>query len=69
MNVDILDTAFTEYFEKILLKIIKNDCRQVTFEEYLRRKTWLSQLRGWISYQMIRLLMRLMAQMTSRKGK
>jgi cardiolipin synthase len=69
MNVDILDTAFTENFEKTLLKIIKNDCRQVTFEEYLRRKTWFSQLRGWMSYQMIRLLMRLMAQMTSKKGK
>ncbi len=69
MNVDILDSAFTENFEKTLLNIIKNDCRQVTFEEYLRRKTWFSQLRGWISYQMIRLLMRLMAQMTSKKGK
>jgi cardiolipin synthase len=69
MNVDILDTAFTEKFEKILLKIIRNDCRQVTIEEYLRRKTWLSQFSGWISYQMIRFLMRLMAQMTSKKGK
>jgi cardiolipin synthase A/B len=69
MNVDILDAGFTENFEKTLLEIIKNDCRQVTFEEYLRRKTWFSQLRGWMSYQMIRLLMRLMAQMTSKKGK
>jgi cardiolipin synthase len=69
MNVDILDTPFTENFEKHLLRIIKNDCRQVTFEEYLRRKTWFSQFRGWISYQMIRLAMRLMAQMTSRKGR
>ncbi len=69
MNVDILDTAFTENFEKILLKIIKNDCREVTTEEYLRKRTWISQLRGWTSYQMIRLLMRLMAQMTSKKGK
>jgi cardiolipin synthase len=69
MNVDILESAFTEQFEKILHNIIKNDCRQVTFEEYLRRKTWFSQLLGWISYQMIRLFMRIMAQMTSKKGK
>lgn len=69
MNVDILDSAFTGKFDKILLDIIKNDCRQVTYQEYLRRKTWFSQLSGWMSYQMIRLLMRLMAQMTSRKGK
>jgi len=69
MNVDILDQGFTEKFEKILLKIIKDDCRQVTVEEYLRRKTWISQLTGWSSYQMIRLLMRLLSQMTSKKGK
>jgi len=69
MNVDILDQGFTEEFEKTLLKIINNDCRQVTVEEYLKRKTWLSQFLGWISYQMIRLVMRLMAQMTAKRGK
>jgi cardiolipin synthase len=69
MNVDILDSAFAEQFEKILLKIVKNDCRQITFEEYIRRRTWLSHSLGWISYQMIRLLMRIMSQMTSKKGK
>ena len=69
MNVDILDQGFTEKFEKILLKIVEDDCRQVTVEEYLRRKTWISQLTGWSSYQMIRLLMRLLSQMTSKKGK
>jgi cardiolipin synthase len=69
MNADILDTAFTENFEKILLKIIKNDCRQVTAEEFLKRRTWYSRVRGWFSYQMIRFLMRLMSQMTAKKGK
>ena len=69
MNVDILDTTFTGNFEKLLLSIIKRDCRQVTVEEYQRRKTWFSQIAGWTSYQMIRLLMRIMAQMTSKKGK
>ena len=38
MNVDILDQAFTEEFEKVLLKIIKDDCRQVTIEEYPQKK-------------------------------
>lgn len=69
MNVDILDQRFTEKFEKILLGIIRDDCRQVTFEEYLHRKTLVSRFTGWVSYQMIRLLMRIMAQMTSKKGK
>jgi cardiolipin synthase len=69
MNVNIMDDAFTSDFEKKLTEIIKNDFRQVTVEEYLRRRTWWSRLRGWTSYQMIRLLMRIMAQMTSKKGK
>jgi cardiolipin synthase A/B len=69
MNVDILDSSFTEGFEKILLKIIKNNCRQVTFKDFLLKKRWITQFSGWISYQMIRLFMRIMAQMTSKKGK
>jgi cardiolipin synthase len=69
MNVDVLDTAFTGKFEKLLLKIIRDDCRQITFEEYLKRKTWFSQFAGWTSYQMIRLFMRIMAQMTAKKRK
>jgi len=60
MNADILDTRFTRQFEKLLLGIIEKDCRQVTFEEHIHRKTWLYQLSGWFSYQMIRILMRLM---------
>lgn len=67
MNIEVLDEAFTGKFEKILGRIIKDDCRQITVEEYLRRRTWLSRFTGWISYQMIRMLMRLMAQMTSKK--
>ncbi len=68
-NVDILDNGFTRYFESILLKIIEEDCSQVKFEEYLRRKTWVSRLADRISYQMIRLLMRILAQMNRKKRK
>ncbi len=69
INVDILDDRFTRNFEKELLRIIAEDCRQITIEEYLRHKTWLSKLADRISYQMIRLLMRIMAQMTQKKKK
>lgn len=69
MNVNIMNEAFTTGFEKILTDIMKNDCRQVTVEEFLRRRTLWSRFSGWTSYQMIRLLMRIMAQMTSKKGK
>jgi len=66
MNANILDTTFSEQFEELLLEIIEKDCRQVTLEEFIQHKTWHSQFSGWLSYQMIRILMRLMFLMTSR---
>jgi cardiolipin synthase len=69
MNADILDTGFAEKFEGILQEIIEKDCRKVTFEEYIRRKTWFFQLTDWLSYQMIRLLMRLMFAHAPKKSK
>jgi len=67
MNVNILDEGFVSKFEDILLGIIDRDCRQVTIEEYNRRRTWFSNFSGWFSYQMIRFLMRIMFQLTSKK--
>ncbi len=67
MNVNVLDASFTREFENLLLRIIRDDCRQVTIEDYLRRRTMISRFTGWLSYQMIRILMRWMAQMTSKK--
>jgi cardiolipin synthase len=67
INAAILDDRFTSRFEEILLEIIKNDCRQVTIEEFHRRSNWFSRLSGWISYQTLRILMRIMYQMTSKK--
>jgi hypothetical protein len=69
MNADILDEKFTAMFEKMLLEVIKKDCRQVTFEEYTRRKTWLFRLIDWFSYQMIRGMTRLMFTRAPKKSK
>jgi len=69
MNVDILNSQFAEKFEELLIEIIKKDCRQVTFKEYTRRKTWFFQLIDWFSYQMIRIMMRLMFAIAPRKSK
>jgi cardiolipin synthase len=69
MNADILDSQFAEQFEGLLQDIIKNDCRQVNFEEYIRRKTWLSQLTDWFSYQMIRIMTRLMFAHAAKRSK
>jgi cardiolipin synthase len=69
MNADILDSDFSMQFENLLLGIIEKDCRQVTFEEYIHRKTLLFQLTDWFSYQMIRVLMRILFLLTSKKSK
>jgi len=67
LNVGILDKGFTLQFEEKLKEIIRTDCRQVTFEEYNRHRNLFTRIRGWLSYQMIRLMMRLMYQLTSKK--
>jgi len=69
INVGILDEKFTAHFEDILAGIIRNDCKQVTIEEFSRRRTWFSRFKGWASYQMIRLATRLMFLLTSKNGK
>jgi cardiolipin synthase len=69
INVGILDEKFTAHFEDVLAGIIKNDCKQVTIEEFSRRRTWFSRFKGWASYQMIRLATRLMFLLTSKNGK
>jgi hypothetical protein len=69
MNADILDARFAEKFEGLLREIIKKDCRQVTFDEYIRRKTWLFQVTDWFSYQMIRFMMRLMFALAAKRSK
>src|SRR5512133_894352 len=68
MNVDILDAQFAGKFEELLLGIIAKDCRQVTFAEYKKRKTWLFQLTDWFAYQMIRISMRLMFALAAKRS-
>jgi hypothetical protein len=69
MNVDILNSFFAEKFEELLQGIIENDCRQIKFEDYGRRKSWVSSALNWFSYQMIRFMMRMMFILTSKKTK
>jgi cardiolipin synthase A/B len=67
MNVGILNNEFTEMFEGILLKIISKDCREVRFDEYIQHKSSISRLTEWFSYQMIRILMRILFLLTSKR--
>jgi cardiolipin synthase A/B len=66
MNADILNSRFVREFESILQGIIDKDCRQIILGEYSRRKTWMDRLADWSSYQMIRVMMRIMFMLTGR---
>lgn len=69
INAAIHDAAFTQYFEEKLLDIIKNDCREITPEIHKKRRTWFYRLTGWNSYQMIRIMMRIMFRLTTKNKK
>lgn len=69
VNVNILDNKFASELETLLHEILRNDCRQITIEEHQRASTLLSRVSGWFFYQIIRLLMKIMYQMTSKKKK
>lgn len=69
MNTVILDNDFTMMFENLLLDIINKDCRQVTFVQNELRKTWWSRLSNWTTYQVIRLLTRLMFTRAPKRSK
>jgi cardiolipin synthase A/B len=67
INAAILDKGFTQDFEEKLLDIIKNDCRQITPEIFRKRRTLFYRTLGWFSYQMIRILTRIMFSLTKKK--
>jgi cardiolipin synthase len=68
-NADILDTGFTENFEAMLTEIIQKDCREITVQELEKRKTWFFRFTGWLSYQLIRFMMRIMFLLTTKNSK
>lgn len=69
MNANILDSDFAEMFENLLLDIINRDCRQVTFAQNELSKTWFSRLSNWSTYQVIRILTRLMFTRAPKRSK
>lgn len=68
VNVGILDEPFTLSFEEILNDIIANDCKEITIKEN-RRRSIFSRFMGWAAYLSVRLVMRVLVQMTMKKRK
>lgn len=60
LNLDVVNREFAKDFHKHLLKVIETECREVTREMYYQNSSVLSKLRRWISYQLVRIMLRVL---------
>lgn len=63
-NVNVYDCNFSSQVKEMLNNIMSNECANITLEDYQHHKTPLIRLKDWFSYQVIRISMRLMFQLT-----
>lgn len=52
-NVDVMDKKFATVLKSELETVMKNQCVEITFEDYKKQGTVLEQLRRWISYKLV----------------
>jgi cardiolipin synthase len=60
LNLDIVNGQFAKSFNDHLLKVIETECTEVTRESYYQNASFVSKLRRWISYQLVRLMLRIL---------
>ncbi|MBK8876385.1 MAG: hypothetical protein IPN13_21885 [Bacteroidetes bacterium] len=60
LNLDIVNTAFAKEFNDHLLHVINTECIDVTQDSYYSKSSWWSKLKRWISYQLVRISLRML---------
>jgi cardiolipin synthase len=60
LNLDIVNREFAAGFHRHLLEVIDHECAEVTYDSYERRAGWYTKLRRWVSYQLVRLSLRML---------
>ena len=60
LNLDIVNTAFAKEFNDHLLHVINTECIEVTHDSYYSKSSWYSKLKRWISYQLVRISLRML---------
>ncbi len=60
LNLDIVNYEFSRTFQKHLLEVINTECVEVTSDLFYRNSSLFSKLRRWISYQLVRLSLRML---------
>ncbi len=60
LNLDIVNREFGTGFNNHLLKVITEECTEVTHESYYKRSSVFARLMRWSSYQVVRFSLRLL---------
>ena len=60
LNLDIVNQEFSRSFNQHLLDVIEKECVEVTSETYYRNASIFSKLRRWVSFQLVRLSLRML---------
>ena len=60
LNLDVVNKEFATGFNNHLLEIIDKECVEITNESYYTNSSWGAKLRRWVSYQLVRLSLRIL---------
>ncbi len=60
LNLDIINNEFSQTFQKHLNEVINTECVEVTSDLFYRNSSVFSKLRRWVSYQLVRLSLRML---------
>ena len=60
LNLDVVNKEFATGFNSHLLEIIDKECIEITNESYYTNSSWGAKLRRWVSYQLVRLSLRIL---------
>ncbi len=54
LNLDVRNENFALHTDGVMEKIIKDECEQITEEDFVRKSNWLKQFVRWFSFQFIK---------------
>lgn len=68
LNLDIVNYKFSHSFNEHLLEVIDKECVEITTDWYYQNSSIYAKLRRWVSYQLVRLSLRMLFVMTRLYG-
>jgi len=56
LNVEVNNELFGQIVQSKLEEVIKNECVQITADDYSKKLNWLLMFKRWVSYEIVRLV-------------